>query len=715
MKKAHKRGFRNFTFGFFKFFLRVFLFLLLVVGIVYGLVYLEIFSIKDQTLGEIIVILQSSQSSINIHSGESANVTFFMRALSKGKCIAECDISFIDSSNNLIINNEKVYLNNSLQEYVKSYELVAPKYGEGQAIYNFNVKCQNVYSEFCALNNTVIRKTKIITLNYQLSEEYQQLKPELKQNLENLLENYSKVELQYKNLKLGLNYINLQNTQIDLEFKYYQEKMDSLIEMWNRQRYGDLNKNIDVDFSNLSKNINDSFQPIREFNSIVTFANNTQKEIPIIFAVSRSFNLSIDESPILKKFSPIIESIISKNLNLSRSYKSQFEDYYNPIMINTSTFLDNILENIIIEKNISLNSSSTNLSILEKFYVIKDYCNSSEIQKFILNSSIDSTISNESETLDETSDYCNLILDSKIEPYPEINFSFIPENFGIEEIKFNLGDNPPICCIFGRCSVCCINDSCSFNPLILVHGHLFNEKNSPDYSTIEFELLQNELEKNGYINAGTITPESSISEVSRGEWGLSGNLISVSATYYKENEKNLSISDYAANLDNEIKMIQYRTGQKKVDIIAYSMGGLVARRYLQQYGEAPVNKIILVAVPNNGTSGTINTLCPIFGSSMECNEMQEGSNFLNDLNAYQPKETKLYNFIGSGCLMDKNQDGDGIVTLKNSIIKNDFNAVQTFKINGNCPSSRDVLHVSIINVEKHPEVFDKILGILKIT
>jgi len=689
---------------------RIVLFIFLTAGIIYGLVYFEIFSIQNQTLGELIVTLQSSAQSINVNSGDSANITFFMRALGRGKCITECDISFTDISNNLQIHNEKISLSGPLQEYVKSYELVAPKYGEGQVIYNFNARCQNVYSKSCTLNNTVVRKTEIITLNYKLSSELQQLKPLLKQNLENLLNNYSHIEITYRNLKLGLDSLNLPHNQTDLEFQSYQQKITALIDLWNQQKYGELGNNLNVNFSNLSKSINESFQPIREFNSMVLFANQTQREIPIVIGVSDSFSLPKEKVDILKAFSPVVESLSSKNLNLSRSYKFQFEESYNPLATNVSLLLDSL----IFEKNITSSSASANSSITQKFNLLANYCNESAVQTQVLEILIGNE-SNGSNKPDKSLaiDSCQIVRTITINPLREINLTVIPEDFNLTQNKFNLGDNPPICCMFGKCSVCCVNSSCGFNPLILVHGHLFNEKNSPDYSVIEFELIQNELEKNGYVNAGTITPDSSISEVSAGEWGLSGNSMSITATYYRENEKNLSISDYAANLNNEIKLIQYRTGQKKVDIVAYSMGGLVVRAYLQKYGEDSINKMILVAVPNNGTSGKINTLCPIFGSSRECTEMQEGNAFLNNLNSYQPKNLSIYNFIGSGCLMDNKENGDGIVMLKNAMLRNEFNAIPTFKINGNCPSSTDLLHVSMINVEKHPEVFSKIIEILK--
>lgn len=688
MKKVVKKesSIKKFIAGFFKFFLRVIIFFAIIAGIVYGVVYLEIFSISDQTLGGLIVSLDSSQQSFTVDSGESANVTFFMRALPKGECVAECSLSLVDTSNNVEIYEEVVNIENPLQRYAKSFELVAPKYGEGQIIYNFHAICHNIYSDSCNDNETIVKKTEIITLNYKLSETYQQLKPEIKQRLQNLLEEYSEIEVRYQNLKIGLDSLRLNHEEIDSEFTSYQTKVNSLIDLWNQQKYDELNANIDINFSQLSEDINLSSKPIREFNEIVDLTNSTMPEIPIVAGVSEAFNLSSQD--ILKGFNPIIESIISKNFNLTRNYNLQFQQYYPAIKEEVSS----ILNNIIIENSVN---ETLNMTLPEKFDL-----------------AIKSCVLNQTNVSENVTD-CDILLDISITPLENASLNKIPESFDIQPVKFDLSDNPPICCVFGRCSTCCINQSCSFTPLMLVHGHLFNEKNSPDYSVIEFELLQNELEKNGYINAGTITPESSMYEFSKGDWGLSGNPLSVSATYYDENGKNLSISDYASNLNYEINLIKYRTNQEKVDIIAYSMGGLVVREYLRSYGEDSVNKIIFIATPQNGTSGKVNALCPIFGSNIECEEMQKGSKFLNDLNSYQPKKVRLFNFVGSGCLMENKQDGDGIVTVENAVLRNDFNAVKTFKINGNCPSSSNLLHASIINVEKHPEVFENILEILR--
>ena len=60
------------------------------------------------------------------------------------------------------------------------------------------------------------------------------------------------------------------------------------------------------------------------------------------------------------------------------------------------------------------------------------------------------------------------------------------------------------------------------------------------------------------------------------------------------------IRRYAGKLNDEIDAIKLDTGAKKVDIVAHSMGGLVARWYVQQRNKNDVGKLIMIGTPNHG-------------------------------------------------------------------------------------------------------------------
>lgn len=79
--------------------------------------------------------------------------------------------------------------------------------------------------------------------------------------------------------------------------------------------------------------------------------------------------------------------------------------------------------------------------------------------------------------------------------------------------------------------------------------------------------------------------------------------------------------------------IDARFGTKsKIDIIAFSMGGLVSRHYLQELGGAPrCAKFITISTPHHGTS--VARLYPSKGAQ----EMRPGSDFLKRLAATEDR------------------------------------------------------------------------------
>ena len=78
------------------------------------------------------------------------------------------------------------------------------------------------------------------------------------------------------------------------------------------------------------------------------------------------------------------------------------------------------------------------------------------------------------------------------------------------ENPYKIPELAPMCCTMGECKKCCdINDaSCKNNemqyPILFIHGHSFNEENTPEYSMSAFTKLQKKLENDGYINAGEL-------------------------------------------------------------------------------------------------------------------------------------------------------------------------------------------------------------------
>lgn len=310
-----------------------------------------------------------------------------------------------------------------------------------------------------------------------------------------------------------------------------------------------------------------------------------------------------------------------------------------------------------------------------------------------------------------------------------LNFEPVSQNVTYkiaQKIDANLSDNPPICCIFKDCKPCCRDDSCKNDPktfpIIFLHGHSVASAYSPEFSLDAFNNLQYKLQDDGYLNAGTLLYSGeSLSE--KGVWGLSGKPITVKATYYydvyrKEEQyvivpaKSESIDTYALRLNDIINVVKEKTGKPKVNIVAFSMGGLVARKYIQIFGDNSVDKLITLGTPHKGISGTVAGLCPVLGESKECADMQENSLFLNKLNnpSLQPSSVKIYTIIGQGCQRD-GKDGDGIVTAEQASLKGIVPATE-FYVNGTCPSFSQ-FHVDLLDTGKHPGVYRIISGILQ--
>jgi pimeloyl-ACP methyl ester carboxylesterase len=68
------------------------------------------------------------------------------------------------------------------------------------------------------------------------------------------------------------------------------------------------------------------------------------------------------------------------------------------------------------------------------------------------------------------------------------------------------------------------------------------------------------------------------------------------------------------SLKEKVDEIKAQSGAEKVDIIAHSMGGLVAKYYLRQYGESSVDKFIDIATPHFGAPEAFKIL--MYGDNM---------------------------------------------------------------------------------------------------
>ena len=311
------------------------------------------------------------------------------------------------------------------------------------------------------------------------------------------------------------------------------------------------------------------------------------------------------------------------------------------------------------------------------------------------------------------------------------SFNFNPISTNVtynvtSKIETNLSDNPPICCVFNDCKPCCRDESCKNDPktfpIIFLHGHSFAKDNSPEFSLDSFNKLQSKLQDDGYVNAGIVSLYSQNEQLQQGIWGLSGKPVTVKVSYYydafrKEDKyivvptKSENIDTYALRLKDLIDIVKQRTNKPKVNIIAHSMGGLVAKRYVQIFGENDIDKLIMIATPVKGISSEVSSYCGYVGENRECRDMQENSLFINKLNdpLKQSTKVKLYTIIGQGCQM-KSGDGDGVVLSENAKLDNS----KLYRVNGTCGGFfGNSLHTEILNINRYPATYNLVKEILK--
>ncbi len=250
------------------------------------------------------------------------------------------------------------------------------------------------------------------------------------------------------------------------------------------------------------------------------------------------------------------------------------------------------------------------------------------------------------------------------------------------------------------------------NPVLFLHGHNMNARNSPEWQLGTFtDTVQYLADQDIFLDGGVLTPYSATNPTPRNAW--EGLRVGVRGTYYYDsyfedgnyilsNEQSESIDTYAIRTRELINTLRERTGEQQITVVAHSMGGLVVRRYTQLFGDEDI-ELVMIATPNKGIVGNVASLCGVFGSDKECEEMQQGSAMLARINdPDQPNINKTV-IAGVGC-ETQGRDGDGIAQKDNVILEN----AQNYEIQGSCDET--ILHSDIV---KHPETLALLEEILK--
>jgi uncharacterized alpha/beta hydrolase family protein len=163
-------------------------------------------------------------------------------------------------------------------------------------------------------------------------------------------------------------------------------------------------------------------------------------------------------------------------------------------------------------------------------------------------------------------------------------------------------------------------------PIILIHGWMGK--------AVDFAPYGLKLKEDGIADyKGTLTRYYNMS-VCPEQWPRG---ISVSAEYYYSFNKDNGIENYSSELKQVIELVKDCTGSEQVILIGHSMGGLVSRKYMVDYGNASVNKLITLATPHYGfnqftKSELVFMMIDILTDRMyEVEQMEPESDFLKEL------------------------------------------------------------------------------------
>ncbi|MBS3090192.1 alpha/beta hydrolase [Candidatus Pacearchaeota archaeon] len=610
---------------------------------------------------DIVLSLSADKNDISLEHGQNATLNLDIKGIANPLCRIECNSEFFDISGNKSVEAEQ-FRTISQVARKKAYTLKEMPIGTGQKLYRFSITCGTIKGFLCHTRGMPTTRSILVTAEYSLNEEEKAVKNKLKKEIESkavlFLDANESLEKLDSEIGRYSNTLTIAGFGKSLEeargrARQTAEFLDDLPGLWQQQ-----------DFSALSGKIIQLISRINEFQSAST-------ELNEIFIANISLYNALAEKLFLQKQK--LEILKEKELNETHALE---------------------LAGIIRDFNQNIIRFASETGLAEKGKIAGDI-SGINLQKFS-----DAVYGN------ETKEKANETIIFGIEKIT-LNLTAEKQQFVLEEPKTE-------CCVFGKCRECSFSKKAY--PVIFLHGHDFNKGVSAFYSLNAFSELQKKLEENGYINAGEISL-STAKRKDSGMLGLSGMPVTFRASYYFDvfkmrgtyipvQTKSESIETYSIKLRDIIENVKYETSQQRVIIIAHSMGGLVARKYMQLFGNSSIEKLVLVNVPNKGITGNAAKYCSMFGADLECRDMNSDSLFLNKLNA-EATEAGIYNIIGTGCKMEESI-GDGIVLEENAFLENADN----YMIKGTC-SGTNLLHGELLDISKHQEFYDLILDILK--
>lgn len=700
---------------------------------------------------DILIKLSSDKEHLSLKNSQSAAVQFQASVTTNPFCAANCTAKFVDLSRDKVLDQQKFEISPGVP-YTKEYTITAPD-GVGLDLYRFQIQCHSQETILCHTQEEPITRIILITAAYHLNESQELLKQERAEEFQQqtLLLTRAKAIQQAlqetiaavnNSLILPFTFVTLEPGEEELqtnkglwETYHYMEMqffpIPNMLEQYQNMaitidQYNNLSRKVAIANIFLHQSIPWGFGNSSIQDKFQEFLNRSTLERKEDIAASILEEHAKVQREALTK---ALESTITATLICQLSGECPEPGTINDTAANICNFtartenILNVTQQAWQERYLEQNYSFT----LEFNQNVQDYIhNLREGVKAELRRNWTASILDPLPLQPVTSTYnltpaaimglelkaCTISNETiSVLSYPLLeisSISLIIPNISLEEPA-------PLCCVGGECQMCCTAKSCqedpSLYPVLFIHGHAISGDVAADYSLEGFQQIQDRLEEDGYVNAGAITLYTS-RDIPAGEWGKPKAPFTLRGSYYFdffEDENNYvvvptkseNIDTYAVRMKEIIETIKYNTGKPKVKIVAFSMGGLVTRRYLQIFGVENVEKVVLIAVPNHGIVGDVVEYCPLIGEKRECEDMNAESVFIKKLNQGRLPAIPIYNIVATGCEMD-NGIGDGAVLERSAILP----GAENFVINGTCPSTVNPLHVEIRNIGKYPEVYE---------
>lgn len=713
-------------------------FLVLAVLVAYFYVSASFLIVED-----LVIRIDPAYREVNLPFGGSLNSSIDFSVNNHLLCSSTCNLALTRLSDDSLVLYEEFDVGSSLSREIL-LEYGTSLSGEGQELYNFKVSCQNQPSNICRSGGQTRVRNSVVAVNNFLSQDQENILENSKEDLtiaRNVLEDIASdvsflsefyddsfesrfLELvsahrEFVFLVNSYEFLDLENFLQEVrefesevllkkeEIKEFFEEYNTQVELLDEYYFSIRNASqvfgLNISFFNSALNKTNNLElfnrtsfeeDLRSFINEFYFEFQEDTFFDSFFISKLSCENCNFEVPLRGDFS--FDSKLSSNLCSESSNNSVNSFIYRASILKNINSSSDRFENLINETRLFLEQENISFDNISSSYHENRNVNLNEAISGLIEDNL--RVCNEDDLINRNYSLIN------VSEFEEISFSF-------DELR----DRERICCYKGNCRTCCENDNCGRNPVLLVHGHSFFDRNSPDYSADVFNAFVERLAKDDlFIPGGLLTPAFLSANTNRGMLGLNEVPVVFKSTYYyithfdeigyiASVSKSENLDTYTIRLREIIDYVKFVTGSAEVDIVAHSMGGLIVRRYEQVFGSNDLGKVILVGTPNNGIPDRIFNLCTFFGANRECEDMRENSIFMRRLNDPRfESNLNITNIIGRGCMMPEG-DGDGVV-LANSVFLEQANNVF---FDGECVDGR-FLHSALLSPTKNKEVYNLI-------